>query len=180
MELNYLDIMGFASTFLGVIGSIASIVSFYASTNLHATKLSKVMMCISITSISIAIILSIQYQNVVRASYQRSAKIIELSITAEKFIRNNPPLVDYETSGASEGLARAGLAILEIYKEILPDTYIDTRKQIECDTVYAKDSHNPETIQKSLNHSAQTITKLFDTLSRMHDTKNQRTPQIEY
>lgn len=151
---------------LGAMGSIASLVSllFSISKGKESIRISIALfliMCLTGTSSYF----SYNYYKVTQPTYIKSQKIKELKKSAQSFIKQHPSFRDYWNEGKNEGIAKSGLIVLELHKDIFPDNYDSIKKDIEKDIAYSKEHRDESGQRQSLEAAAQAIYSTMQTLA---------------
>lgn len=157
-----MDLFG---SILGAMGSIASLVSliaFWRSASAWRLRVSLILIVILTASSSY---FSYQYYASTRTGIVRQERQQALREAANNFIQTNSLTTSYWQPGVNEGIVKSGLAILEVYNDVIPDTYTLIRFDMGEDVKFGKQHRDKEEQRQALDNAAKTMITLFKTLA---------------
>ncbi len=151
---------------LGAMGSIASLISliFSIAKGKESIRLSVsllVIVCLTGTSSYF----SYKYYEVTQPEYIKAKKIENLKASAKAFVEQHPSFRSYWKAGENEGIAKSGVIVLEMHKDLFPDNYKSIKADIEKDISYSKKHRDQAAQRQSLEAAAQTIYSTMKTLA---------------
>lgn len=156
--------MDILSTILGAVGSVASIVSllFYWKGD---KKIVKVLMFVVVITTGAATIFSYKYYQSSQPDRIRKEKMDSLRSAIRSYIYGNKLSSNYWNSGDNEGIINSGLAILEINKELFPDTYAKIKSDIESDLKFSQQHRDSGDERYAVSKAANNIVMTLKALS---------------
>jgi len=107
---------------LGAIGSIASIIGFFAAIK-DQKKLSKSLFGIILVLSVITIIISVKYKNLSDEILNVQNRRESAKLEASKLLQKLPSSSTFGSTGENQGTIYAVLSFLESYKDLFPETY---------------------------------------------------------
>ena len=151
---------------LGVMGAIASLISlvFTVAKGRNSTALSISLALIFILTCTSSFF-SYKYYKVTQPEFIKAKQIESLTKSAKTFIMEYPSFRYYWEEGENEGIAKSGLLILEMHKNLFPDNYETIKADIEKDIEYSKEHRNESGQRHALKSAAQTIYSTMRTLA---------------
>jgi len=151
---------------LGAMGSIASLISliFSISKGRESIKLSvSLLLVVFLTGTSSYF--SYQYYKVTQPEYIKTQKMTQLRASAKSFISQHPTFRSYWEEGINEGVAKSGLIVLEMHKDLFPENYASIKSDIEKDIAYSKEHRDSSGQRQSLEAAAELIYSTMTTLA---------------
>ncbi|EPW3765988.1 hypothetical protein ACWI58_001371 [Vibrio fluvialis] len=151
---------------LGAMGSIASLVSLiFSFGKIHESKVIPLALILILGLTASSSYFSYQYYEVTQPEYIHAKKMEQLRDSARSFIKQYPSYRDYWDEGANEGIAKSGLLVLEVHKELFPETYESMKNDIKKDIDYSKQYRDQSGQRQALENVAQAVYSTMKTLA---------------
>lgn len=150
---------------LGAIGSVASIISLIVFwSNNDSLRLRGALFTILILT-GLSTYFSYNYYVTTQPEIVRGAKQAELRKAAKKFLADNRYYSSYWNTGKNEGFIKSGLILLELYKELYPDTYQRIKSDVNLDMAYAQNFRDKAHQRQSMQTAAESIRMTIKSLA---------------
>lgn len=157
------EIFGFV---LGIMGALASLILLIYTITKEKKQLALIISLILILILTgTSSFFSYKYYSVTQPEYIKTRQLESLTQSAKNFIDEYPSFRDYYDEGENEGIAKSGLVILEMHRELFPDSYETIKADIELDIKYSKENRDKSGQSQSLETAAQTIYSTMRTLA---------------
>lgn len=153
--------MDYFGSILGAIGSIASLVSLIAFWRSESAWRLRIALIIIVILTASSSYLSYQYYAATRPEIVRQERQQALRKAAQTYIQTNSLTTSYWQPGVNEGIVKSGLAILEVYKEVIPETYASIKLDIEEDMNFGQQHRDKEEQRQALETAAKNMITLF-------------------
>jgi hypothetical protein len=150
---------------LAALGSIASLISLVSVWKGHEQKLLRFSFILIFVLTTSSAFFSYKYYESTKPEVVRAARHAELKSAARLFLSNKPLNPSYFEPGENEGIIKSGLILLELYKDLYPETYARIKTDIESDLKYAQSHRNKSEQRESLDSAAKAILKVISILS---------------
>lgn len=150
---------------LSALGSIASIASLAAIWKAERGWLLRSAFISIFILTATSSYLSYQYYELTQPEGIRESKQIELRAAIKEFLSKTPINSSYWEPGQNEGIIKSGLIILELYRDLFPETYLRIKKDIDADITYAQQYRDKEEQRRALDTAAKSILTTLKALS---------------
>jgi len=150
---------------LGALGSIASLVSLVTLWKQGQSKALRGALLIVFVLTGLSSYLSYQYFQVTQPEAVLRAKQGALRSSIQAFLSKNAIEPSYWEPGHNEGIVKGGLIILELNKELFPDSYARIRADIEADMAFVQQHRNQEEHRLAMDAAAKNIITILRALA---------------
>lgn len=148
---------------LSALGSIASLISIIFIVKRENKRIFIALLLILALTTSSSYY-SYKYFQSTNDKYILETKKFEFKSAAKSFV-NTYPSLSYWEPGQNEGVANSGLLLLEMYKDLFPETYLKIKKDFENDTNFSKENRDQAGQRQSLETAAKNIYTLIKAAS---------------
>ena len=132
-------------------------------------------------SISLAVIMlltgtsayfSYRYYQVTKPENVKQKMRGNLQTDAQAFLNQYPTFTSYWNSGQNEGIAKSGLLILEMYKDLFLENYNVIKSDIYEDVNFAQEHRDQSQQRQAMKNAAENVYHIFKTLAPGENSHN--------
>jgi hypothetical protein len=152
-------------TILGALGSIASLVSLVALWKTNKPWLLRGLLVLVFVLTALSSFFSFKYFTITQPEAVRKAKQVELKSAVQAFLKDNPIQPSYWEPGQNEGIIKSGLIILELHKDLFPDSYSKIREDIKADIEFAQQHRDTQNNRDAMDAAAKNILTILKALA---------------
>lgn len=150
---------------LGALGSIASLVSLVALWKKGQGWALRLALCAIFGLTGFSAVLSFRYFQATRPEAIRLAKQVALRGSVKEFLRSNSIDASYWSPGQNEGIVKSGLILLEMNKDLFPDSYSRIRADIDADIAFAQQHRDSQEQRVAMDVAAKNMLTLLKALA---------------
>lgn len=150
---------------LGAMGSVASLISLLFSLQRHTSRLISMSLALILLLTGTSSYFSYQYYQISKIGVIKQKQRELMQTTIRSFLDDYPTSPSYWNPGQNEGIVKSGLIILEMNKELFPETYDKIKSDIEKDMVYAQQHRDQQEHRQAIKVAADNIYFVLKTLS---------------
>lgn len=152
-------------TILGALGSIASLVSIVALWSTYKPWLLRSLLILVFVFTALSSFFSFKYYTTTQPEAVRKAKQAELKSSIQAFLKDNPIQPSYWEPGQNEGIVKSGLIILELNKDLFPDSYSKISEDIKVDIEFAQQHRDTQNNREAMDAAAKNILTILKALA---------------
>lgn len=95
----------------------------------------------------------------------RHAKQVELQSSIKVFLAKYPAEPTYWEPGQNEGIVKSGLIILELNKDLFPESYAKIRGDIDADMAFVQQHRDKQEHRAAMNAAAKNVITILRALA---------------
>ncbi|MFQ5753401.1 MAG: hypothetical protein ACE5HI_15535 [bacterium] len=163
----------FFGVIFGAMGSAGSLISliFSLTKGKENWKLSASLAVIMLLTGTSAYF-SYRYYEVTKSENIKQKMRGNLETDAQAFLNQYPTFTSYWNSGQNEGIAKSGLLILEMYKDLYPENYDKIKSDIYEDVNFAQEHRDESQQRQAMKNAAENVYHIFKTLAAGDNSRN--------
>jgi hypothetical protein len=150
---------------LGAMGAVASLIMLLFFLKQHASWQITVSLAIIILLTGTSSFFSYQYYQISKREIveQRQRELMQATIRSFEYTFSTPPYSD--APGRNKGIVKSGLIILEMNKNLFPETYVKIKSDIEKDIAYTQQYRDKYKQRPVMQKAAESIYFILKALS---------------
>jgi hypothetical protein len=150
---------------LGALGSIASFISAFALWKQRTSWVLPAALLLIFALTALSSYFSYQYFQLTQPVVVRRAKQDALRSSIQAFLAKYPTAPSYWEPGQNEGIIKSGLIILELHKDLFPDSYAKIRSDVDADISFAQQHRDGQDQRAAMYTAAKNVLTVLKALA---------------